>query len=79
MTRAIYTCTICDKKDEWTETWQQYGSLVIEEYDPSDLILTCSDECRKVALELMAEGSMKLPNVQSRGGIARMTRERIGY
>ena len=75
----VHVCTICGNEGAWDKSWQQYSSIAIDEHCPQDAIKTCSDECREVFDELRLEGSIKLPNVQVRGGCASLTRSRIGY
>lgn len=43
---AVYTCDVCGKRGEWTESWSQYGE-VLDSQDEGRLLIMCSDICEK--------------------------------
>ena len=44
--RYRWTCSVCDRKDAWFDTWQSYTSYVLDEYGEV-LFVTCSEACRE--------------------------------
>ena len=39
-----HTCDHCNKRGEWYEGWERWGSMMTEEY--GHMVITCSDKCR---------------------------------
>lgn len=75
----LRVCTICKKAGEWSESWAWYGSYLILENYPQDIIRTCSDQCRVEMVKKMNQGTIKLPVVKSHGMKVTKKAERVGY
>lgn len=45
MKRRIWTCCICGHGSAWSQGWEWYGSIRVEE-DCGHVLATCSDKCR---------------------------------
>ncbi|KKL63353.1 hypothetical protein LCGC14_2175900 [marine sediment metagenome] len=76
---AKHTCLICDKTEEWGLTWSHYGSLGLLEYDPKMMLKVCSDECKEMLTEMIKEGSIEPPKLNTRGGVSRLVHAGKGY
>lgn len=78
--RTVWKCDICGNEDIWQESWGVFGSLLMEEEAPEDLLTVCSDECKEVAEKKLKEGSIKLPTYKMNGlSRIKITGKRIGY
>ena len=78
--RIVWKCDICGGEDIWQSSWSWYGSYLLEEEAPGDLLTMCSNKCRDVAEEKMKNGLIKLPRYKARGcnSVKRIS-DRIGY
>ena len=74
----VYTCTVCKREGFWDDGWSHYGSLVIEENWPQDMIYSCSRKCQKVARGKIESGEWQLPKVRL-GYSPKITQPRKGY
>lgn len=77
--KRIYCCTICGKKDSWSYRWSWYGSYLLSECIPDDIIYTCSNKCvseldekihtkQIVVTEIVASGYNDFRIVKNRRG-----------
>lgn len=44
--RYRWTCSVCDRRDAWFDSWQAYTSFLHDEAGEV-LFVTCSEDCRK--------------------------------
>ncbi len=40
-----WICDICGRIGRWDESWKSYGSILMEETCPEDILTTCSVKC----------------------------------
>lgn len=78
--RIFWKCDICKKVALWDDDWSTFSSIAMQEELPATEIPTvCSDVCRKVFEEKLANGRIKVRKVRLRGYDAKITGERVGY
>lgn len=77
----IYECDGCGKQSFWTEEWQSYSSIALEETCPKDIPTVCSEECKGKFKERLKSGEIVLPILErEKNGIHRtVIQERKGY
>jgi hypothetical protein len=59
-----YRCDGCGKEDWWGESWGSYGSIVLAETSPHDLLTSCSPECEVVVMKKIRSGEYVLPKLK---------------
>lgn len=74
----VYTCTVCKRQGFWDDGWGYYGSLIIEENWPDEMIYSCSAKCLNVAQRKIKSGEWQLPRVRL-GYSPTISRPRKGY
>jgi hypothetical protein len=75
-----HTCTVCNKEGEWDEKWSQYGSILIEETQPEDIIKVCCDTCMSILNTKLKIKDIRLPVIKSYGpNNYKVIKERLGY
>ena len=74
-----HTCTMCGNEDIWGKTWKSYGSVIIEEERPEDLIKCCSEKCINECALKIKTGEIKLPVISSSATHCDIISEREGY
>lgn len=75
----IYKCDGCGREGAWSDTWQVYGSIADEETCPHDMLVACSDECRKLVDQRLKTRQYKPPKIVKHGYGFVKTCERKGY
>lgn len=75
----LHKCSICGKVDFWAESWSNYSSILIDDYDSRLSIRTCSKTCEKESKARISDGRIVLPEVGQRAGIVKLTRLHKGY
>ncbi len=75
-----YTCTLCGSKGFWSDDWEWYGSYLLSECIPEDIVYTCSGKCRSELNEKLHTGEIHVTDIVARGpNDFRIVKERRGY
>lgn len=74
-----YQCDQCGTIGQWGKGWSHYGSFIMSEEDPDELIISCSEKCKDALQAKLKSGAIKLPEYSIRGYTVKKTKEKVGY
>jgi len=77
--RTKYKCDVCGKVDFWSESWSSYGSPLIAEERPQDILTACAPACHNTMMARIESGQYKLPELKLCGFEVRLAKKRSGY
>ncbi|MBI3936727.1 MAG: hypothetical protein HY323_07095 [Betaproteobacteria bacterium] len=77
--RQIWHCDCCHREDVWQSGWMNYGSILMEDTCPADMLTGCSPACVDVLKQMLKDKEITLPSIKWRGYAVKLVKARRGY
>lgn len=75
----LWQCSICQEVGKWSESWQAFSSLAIDDEWPQWRVIVCSKKCEDVCDKMRKLGTIKMPELRYTHGQSHIRKPAVGY